>query len=57
MTIRIIAPKTDPNARRLYRKFRATGRCPVAKDGVILYLINDATENDEEYILTLEMKK
>lgn len=57
MSIRIIAPKSDPDARGIYRRFRAQGRCPVASNGVILYLVNDAEENEKEYFFSVQMKK
>jgi hypothetical protein len=33
------------------------GRCPVASNGVILYLVNDAVENEKGYVLSLVTKK
>jgi hypothetical protein len=57
MSIRIIAPKSDPDARGIYRRFKAQGRCPVASNGVILYLVNDAEENEREYFFSVQMKK
>lgn len=57
VNIRIIAPKTDPDVRRLYRRFKSMGRCPVASNGVILYLVNDAVENEKGYVLSLVTKK
>jgi hypothetical protein len=57
MSIRIIASKDDPDAMRLYQRFRMYGRYPVATHRAILFTVDDATIDEKELILTLEMKK